>query len=188
MDPLSRRCRTAVPEMRYSGGMNPRVRFTVIIAAVAGSLLVFALLAGLWVSGLESAAESGKAQAEAGARSLAAQEVTAAVTQFRAATDSFARAKSMLPEWVDGPAGIVPWAGRQYSVAKTLVGIGLDASSAGVELATTLQEASSTLVPEGSTRLGALLGAGRTHLDTALELLAGAAERASGLSEDGLDP
>jgi hypothetical protein len=170
--------------------MNPRVRLTVIVTAVLSACVVVVLVAaGMWASGLESAAESGKAQAEAGARSLAAQDATSAVTQFRSASESFARAQSMLgPDWVGGAAGTVPWAARQYATAKALVAIGLDASNAGVELASALQEASSTPVPAGSTRLGALLGAGRVHIDAALSLLAGAAERAAGLSEEGLDP
>jgi hypothetical protein len=69
-----------------------------------------------------------------------------------------------------------------------LAAIGVDASDAGAELALAMQETSATPMPPGSSRLSALLKAGRAHIDAALTLLASAADRVAQLNEDGLDP
>ena len=74
-------------------------------------------------------------------KSLAAMDATAAATQFSEAKRSFATVDRELgPEWISGPAGYIPWAGRQYLAAKSLARIGTDGSTAGLELAEALRE------------------------------------------------
>ncbi len=143
----------------------------------------------LWARGFENAANTGKAQAKAGAQSLAAQDATAAVSQFGAALESFTSARAMLgPEWLRGVANVIPQVGRQYSVARTLVAIGLDGSSAGAELSSVLRESPPASSTAGSTRLGSLLSRGRERIDNALAALCDAADLSAGLSEEGLVP
>ena len=148
------------------------------------------MAAGLWTKGVADAAATGRAQAGAGARSLAAQDATAAGSQFVSASRTFASAKRSLgPDWVAGVAGTIPWAGRQYAAARTLVEIGLDGSAAGTELAEALQEApatSATADPAG--RFAALLADRHKNVEAALASLSDAADRAAGLSADGLVP
>ena len=170
--------------------MKRRTRVTLIVTAVVVALVVASAMAAVtWACGLEDATNTGKDQAEAGARSLAAEDATAAVSQFRAAAAAFARAQDMLgPDWVGDAAGAWPWAGRQYGAARTLVAIGLDVSTAGTELSTVLQGTSAETTTSGSTRFGALLSSGKDRIDKALVALGDAAERAAGLTEDGLDP
>jgi len=143
---------------------------------------------GLWTKSVADAATTGKAQALAGVQSLAAEDATAAASQFAAASRAFGSAKRSLgPDWVADVAGRIPWVGRQYSVARSLVEIGLDGSSAGARLAAGLQRTSvtsSTAEPMG--RLATLIIQGRADLEAALTSISDAAGRAAGLSADGL--
>lgn len=170
--------------------MKPRTRLIlIIVAAVVVCIAALALGAVSWARTLQSEAYAGKAQAEAGARSIASQEATAAESQFRSAARSFGQAKSMLdPGWLKAVANAFPWSRRQYAAATTLLSIGLDGSDAGAELAAALRESSSTPVPAGSTRLASLLTAGRAHIDAALVDLSRAAVLVGGLRDEGLDP
>jgi len=176
--------------MLYSWSMTRSTRWILVVTAVALLLAAVAVAAGLWTKGVADAAVTGRAQAGAGARSLAAQDATAAGSQFAAASRTFASAKRSLgPDWVAGVAGKIPWAGRQYAAARTLVEIGLDGSAAGTELAEALQEApatSATADPAG--RFAALLADRHKNVEAALASLSDAADRAAGLSADGLVP
>jgi hypothetical protein len=168
---------------------RPSRRTVIVVVAIAACMAALALAANSWATGFENAANTGKAQAKAGAESLAAQDATAAVSQFGAARESFTRAKAMLgPEWLGSVANAIPQVGRQYSVAKTLVAIGVDGSTAGVELASVLQESPSASSTAGSTRLGSLLATGRGRIDKALAALCDIADLSAGLSEEGLVP
>jgi hypothetical protein len=168
---------------------RPTRRTIVSIVVAAGCLAALALVTTVWAKGFENAANAGKAQAKAGAQSLAARDATAAASQFGAASESFARAQAMLgPEWLGGVANTIPQVGRQYSVARTLVAIGLDGSTAGTELSAFLRETQSASATAGSTRLGSLLGTGRQHIDTALAALCDIADRSVGLTDEGLVP
>jgi hypothetical protein len=158
----------------------------VVVFAAAGAV---ALTARWWAADLERTAYAGKAQVEAGARSMASQDATAAASHFRSASRSFERAQSMLsPAWLEVAADAVPWARRQYVAATTLVAIGLDGSAAGGEMAAALRETTASPAPAGSSRLSSLLSAGRKHVDNALARLIAAADLASRLRDDGLDP
>lgn len=170
--------------------MKRRTRVILIVAAVVAALVAAAAFAAVsWARDLESAASAGRDEAEAGARSLAAEDATAAASQFRAAAAAFTRAHQLLgADWVGAAAGAIPWASRQYDAANTLVAIGLDASTAGVEVSMVLQETSTETTSSGSTRLSAILSVGRDRVDKALVALCDAAQQASGLSEEGLDP
>jgi Protein of unknown function (DUF4012) len=168
---------------------RPTRRTIVAIVVAAACLAALALAAYLWATGFENAANTGKAQAKAGAQSLAAQDATAAASQFRAASESFARARAMLgPEWVGGVANTISQVGRQYSVAQTLVAIGLDGSTAGTELSALLRQTPSASATAGPTRLGSLLASGRERIDRALAKLCDVADLSADLSEEGLVP
>jgi hypothetical protein len=170
--------------------MKRRTRIVIIIAAVvAACVLAAAFAAFSWATGLEGAARDGKAHAESGAQRLASQDATGAVSEFRAAAEAFSSARAMLgPDWLGGLARQLPWVGRQYGAVITLTSIGIDASNAGAELSLALQETSATPVPEGTSRLSALLRTGRARIDAALVLLADAADHIAELDEEGLDP
>jgi hypothetical protein len=168
---------------------RPSRRTVIVVVAIAACLAALAWAAASWATGFENAANTGKAQAKAGATSLAAQDAAAAVSQFGAARESFTRAKSMLgPEWLGNVANVIPQVGRQYSVAKTLVAIGLDGSTAGEDLASVLQESPSASSTVGSTKLGSLLASGRERIDKALAALCDVADLSAGLSQEGLVP
>ena len=161
-----------------------------ILVALGIALLVVAAAAtlGLAAKRVAATAADGKAEAEAGAHSLAALDATRAVQEFREANRSFASlSHSLGPEWVAAAAGSVPWAGRQYLAARTLARIGIDGSTAGLELAEALHETPSVSASASPTgRLGALLATGRNHADAALSALTDANDRVAGLSADGL--
>jgi len=162
-------------------------RTSIITIAVVTVVLV-ALAIGVlsWAKAFQDTAGSGKAQAKAGVKSLASRDASAAVSQFAAAAESFAKARALLgPPWVAGVANVIPQVGRQYAVADTLVAIGLDGSKAGAVLAGVLGEAPS--VPSGGAgRLGALLAKNRANIDAALLALCDVADRSTALSENGL--
>jgi hypothetical protein len=141
---------------------------------------------GWWARGLSASANDGKAQAEAGARSLAALDATAAASQFAGATETLTKAQSMLgPSWL----GAVPLAGPQLTAARDLVGIGLEGSSAGAELAAALREAPAASDAASSTpRLITLLTTGGPRVDAALASLTKAAGLAAELDPRGLLP
>jgi hypothetical protein len=165
---------------------SERKVFAVITIVV---LLVSAVGAvGAWAQIVENTAIAGKAQAEAGVRSLAAQDATAAASQFAAATDSFAATKRLLgPDWFAAAATAVPWVGRQYAAVRTLAEIGLDGSAAGTELSGLLQGASaSSGATDTADRLGAILVRGRAKVEAAFTSLSDAQARAAHLSAVGL--
>jgi len=161
----------------------------IVIVVTAAFLLALVVAVVVWANGLQHAAEAGKAQAKAGLTSLASRDATAAASQFAAAKGSFTRARALLgPEWVGSVANVIPAVGRQFEVARALVAIGLDGSTAGAELSIALAETPSESSTVGANRLGALLAAGRLHIDTALAALRDVADRSLDLSEDGLVP
>jgi hypothetical protein len=96
--------------MLYSLSMT-RSQLRIIATAAAVLLLAAAIVAaGLRARELAATAANGKSQAEAGARSLAALDATAAVGQFSAASRSFASlSRSLGPGWVSGAVGRIPW-------------------------------------------------------------------------------
>lgn len=173
--------------MVYSWPMTRSIRRILVTIAIA---LFLAAAVGLWAKGVADAAVTGRAQAEAGAKSLAAQDATAAISQFAAASRSFTSAKRALgPGWVAGVAGAIPWAGRQYGAVRTLVEIGLDGSAAGTKLTEALTKAPATSAADGpAKRFGVILASGRNNVETALASLSDAADLAAGLSDDGLVP
>ena len=176
--------------MGYPWSMRRPTRW--IIGAIVVALLVAAVaVAGvLWAKSVQTAAATGRAQAAAGVKSLAAQDATAAASQFAAASRTFASAKRSLgPEWFVGVVKTVPYAGRQYRAAQSLVEIGLDGSKAGAELAQALRESSASAAatsPAG--KFAVLLGSGRHNVEAALAALSDAEDRAAGLPADGLLP
>lgn len=60
--------------------MTRSTRRIVLSAAIVLLLAAAAVAAGVWAKDIANAAVTGKAQAQAGARSLAAQDATAAVS------------------------------------------------------------------------------------------------------------
>ena len=159
--------------MLYSMSMTRSNRWILAVLAV-GLLLAGATVAGrLWTKNITAKANGGKAQAEAGARSLAAMDATAAVSQFRAANESFASVSRALgPDWVSRTAESIPWAGRQYAAARSLARIGSDGSLAAIELTEALREAPTTTATVGPAgQLGAQLSSRLAHVDVAFASL-----------------
>jgi hypothetical protein len=166
-------------------------RRTIVITVAA--VAVVAALAGagwLWARGVVNVARAGKSQVEAGAKSLAAQDATAAAAQFADASKSFERTRSMLgPDWLAAATGWIPLAGPQYTTARELATIGLDGSNAGTQLAIALQKApAASESTTSTTKLAALLTTGRPHVQAALDSLSDAADRAAKLPDSGLVP
>jgi hypothetical protein len=161
-----------------------------VLTATTLLLLAGTLAVGQWAKGVAGTASRGKAQAEAGAKSLAAQDATSAASQFGEASQAFTSVRqSMGPDWVAGVAGSIPWAGRQFTAARTLVQIGLDGSTAGAKLAGVLKKApadSASSDPTG--RFAVLLATERENIEVALNSLADASRLADGLSAEGLVP
>jgi hypothetical protein len=163
-------------------------RTTIIVSAIAlACVLAGAASAALWANDLQRTANAGKAQALLGLDSLASRDATSAVSRFGSAQRAFARAQSMLgPDWLGGAANVISQVGRQYSAARTLVAIGLDGSTAGVELAEALQGTASAPATATSNALATLLATRRVHVDAALVALTGVADRSAGLTAEGL--
>jgi hypothetical protein len=183
-----------------------------IVSAVAVVVVaVFATGVVVAVRGVADAASTGKAEASAGIRSLESQDATGASAHFAKAHAAFDSAgRSLGPGWVAPAVEALPWIGRQYGVARTLVGIGSDGAVAGSVLARVLEQASingaisagsagssgssaatssalsATLTPGPAARLAALLAGQSAAIEHALTALSGAADRAAGLSTDGL--
>jgi hypothetical protein len=160
-----------------------------VLAAAAAVLLVAIVTLTLWAwaRGVADLAKMGKAQAEAGVKSLAAQDATSAGSAFRAASQNFTTARSSLgPEWLAGVAGPIPWAGRQYTSARTLVEIGIDGSNAGIELAKALRRTRDTSGTAGG--LAGFLAGGQKNVHSAMALVSSAEHHADSLSADGLVP
>lgn len=161
-----------------------RGRLAWIIGAVV--LLVVVALAG-WgyavATQFRDAATRGRADAVAAVRALEARQPDAAADLFAHARDEFTRAGALLgPEWLH----TLPWLGRQLAAADDLVTIGREGSSAGAEV--TRLMATALAVPAGEDRLSAVLRLAHPHLDSALTSLRTVAQRADGLSPDGLVP
>jgi hypothetical protein len=159
---------------------------TVVVLLVAASTIAVRH----WTSDIATTASTGRTQAEAGARSLAAMDATSAASQFRAADRSFASiTRALGPEWISGPAGSIPWLGRQYVAARSLSRIGSDGSVAGMELAEALRQSpAATATPDQTGQLGGLLSSRLAHARVALTAYDDAAARAGALSADGLVP
>jgi hypothetical protein len=172
--------------------MKPRTRVIIIVAVVVALVAACssaAFGAVSWVKKVESAAYAGKASAEAGAHSIASQDATAALAQFRSAKASFATVRTMTTSGVLSSVGdVFPWSHRQFVAVRTLAAIGIDGSEAGTQIATAFRDASSTPVPAGSSRLATLLKTGRARIDAALSALSDAAALIPTLQEQGLDP
>ncbi len=164
-----------------------RDRRVLAAAAIVLLLAVVSLTLWAWARGVADVANVGKAQAEAGAKSLAAQDATSARSAFRAASQNFTSAKDSLgPDWLASVAGPIPWAGRQYTSARTLVEIGIDGSNAGIEFAEALRKTRDTSATGGG--LAGFLASGQKNVESGLALLTNAEHRADGLSADGLLP
>jgi hypothetical protein len=171
--------------------MKAPSRRTIIISITAVTLIAaIAVIAVRTASRIADTAAVGKAQAVAGAKSLAALDATTAASQFGAASRAFESAKGSLgPDWLAGVAGAIPWLGTQYTTARTLARIGADASEAGVALATALQDAShpsSSLDATGG--FAARLVSDYARIGGPLKRLLDAADTASKLSTEGLLP
>ena len=168
--------------------MKPSARRILAVTVVVLLLAVAAAVVGSWARSVEASAVAGKAQAEAGIRSLSAMDATAAASDFAAASRSFTSAKQGLgPGWVAGLARAIPWAGRQYDVASVLTEIGLDGCVAGTAMsALALETSASSDTTDASGRLGSLLVRGQSLGGVAFASLADAANRASRLSTEGL--
>jgi hypothetical protein len=166
-------------------------RWIAIVIAVVLVLGVAAAVMGvMWEHRVSTAAAIGKAQITAGAQALSQQDAVTATSKFKAASAAFESAKRDLgPQWVAGLVLRIPWAGRQYAAAQTLLAIGIDGSSAGIQLADVLGS-----TPKGSAaksaanRFAVMLAAGHSNVEGALTLLTDAADRADGLSTAGLLP
>ncbi len=176
--------------MVYSRVMN-RSRRRIVVVLVLVALVAAATVAlALWARGITSTAATGKAQAEAGAKSLASMDATAAIAEFRDARESFASLdRSLSAGWLAGAANSIPWARRQYAAAQALARIGLDGSTAGVELAEVLggsAPAAGSAPTKGQAT--AALSSRIAHGGKALTSLSAAASRAETLSADGLIP
>ena len=175
--------------MGYPLPMTRRTRLILVVIAAAVLLAAGGVWLGLWAKDMADGTARGKAQALAGAKSLAAQDTTAAGAQFSAATQTFASAKRSLgPAWVAAVVGPVPWVGRQYTAADTLVEIGLDGSMAGTQLTEALKRASaaSSTTTDSASKLGSVLTNGRKNVEAALSALSDAADRTATLPPDGL--
>jgi hypothetical protein len=176
--------------MGYSWPMSQSTRRVLVLATVTLLLAMIAVVVvgGLWARDVAGTATAGKTQAEAGARSLAAQDATAATTHFAAASQDFSTARRALGS--GGVGGIIkalPWAGRQYAAAQELLEIGLDGSSAGTQLAGALRGSPDTTAPLAPvSRFATVLDKGHANIESAMTSLADAVHRAAGLSSDGL--
>jgi len=161
-----------------------------LVAAVLILGVAAAVVGGLWAHRISTAAATGRTQVQAGAKALAGQDATTALSQFKAASTTFGSAKRDLgPDWVAGVVRRIPWAGRQYSAAQTLLSIGLDGSSAGTQVAEALRRVSGTsATATPANRFALLLAGGHNNVQSALTSLSDAADRADGLSADGLIP
>jgi len=168
--------------------MASSTRRILVVTVVALLLAAAVAAASSWARGVEASALAGKAQAEAGVRSLAAMDATAATSQFASATRTFTSAKHGLgPSWVAGLVSAIPWAGRQYAAASALTEIGLDGCAAGAELSRFILGASaSSDATDSGGGLGLLLVRGHASAEVALASLSDAADRASRLSTEGL--
>ncbi len=161
--------------MRHKGGW------------IAGAVIVVAVAAaGIWgysrAHDFEVLARAGKADASAAIKSLTARDAAAARASFMRAGEEFTAARDLLgPAWLRG----VPLLGRQLDAADDLAAIGTEGASAGVQVAELLEKASAIT---GGDRLGKVLSVARPNLDSALSSLVAVAQRAKGLSPDGLVP
>lgn len=164
-------------------------RRALIATAVALVVVILGALIGLRIRDFAHTAALGKSQAVAGAKSLAAMDATSAVSHLEAAARAFESAKQSLgPEWVSGVVGWIPWAGHQYSTARTLADMGAGGSHAALELAKVLQRASVRTSTAQAGRGFAGIASGHTEIERSIAVLLDIAERGSALSLDGLVP
>ncbi|MCA0295785.1 MAG: DUF4012 domain-containing protein [Actinobacteria bacterium] len=151
-------------------------------AVVLVAVVALGILALLRVQDVQGAAQSARADAKAGLKSLEAGDATSAQASFERAAGEFSRGRDLLgPAWLRS----VPFVGRQLDAADDLFTIGLEGSGAGSEAAQLLGKASGA---SDRDRLGQLLALAHPHLDAALVHLTVVADRVDGLTTDGLVP
>lgn len=154
----------------------------IIPAAIIIAFLAVGIWGALRVLRFEQVTASGRVSAIWGLQTLADRDPVAADSSLRVARRQFSDARNLLgPEWLHQ----VPWLGRQLEAAGDLCTIGMEASSAGIEVARLMGLASSA--PQQG-RLSTLLQLAPTHLDPALASLARVADLAENLRSDGLMP
>ena len=157
------------------------VRWIVLSAVVAGLAV-----AGLWgylrAVKFETLTIAGRVSTTSALQSLRAGDPETAIRSLRAARSQFADARDLL-----GPDALreVPWFGRQVEVADDLCTLGVEASTAGIEVARLLEKAARV---SDTGRLNTLLQLAPTHLDAALVSLVRVAELGEGLDAEGLVP
>ena len=151
-------------------------------AAILVAVIGLVLLGRHQLDRFESLALSAKTHAASGVLSLRGKQADAALTSFSSARDEFGQARDLLgPRWLR----VLPWLGHQLEVADDLATIGYEGSSAGAEVSALLGKAHAV---QGEDRLGQLLVVARPHVDSALASLVNVADRADGLSTEGLVP
>ena len=154
-------------------------------------ILLSAVVAGLAVAGLwgylraikfETLTIAGRVSTTSALQSLTAGDPETAIRSLRAARRQFAEARDLL-----GPDVLreVPWLGRQVDVADDLCTLGVEASTAGIEVARLLEKAARV---SDTGRLNTLLQLAPAHLDAALVSLVRVAELGEGLDPEGLVP
>jgi hypothetical protein len=170
--------------------MTSRNRWILGLVAVALLLAVAISAGGIWAKNTKTTADVAKAQAEAGVRSLAAMDTTAAISDFTEANQGFDNvSRSLGPDWIAQAVEPIPWVGKQYVAARTLARVGSDGSLAGLEFAKAVgasPPATSTATAAGQS--ASALPYRLTHIRAALAALSDAARRADTLSADGLVP
>ncbi|MGV8910411.1 MAG: DUF4012 domain-containing protein [Propionicimonas sp.] len=154
-------------------------------------ILLAAFVAGLSAAGLwgyqraikfETLTIAGRVSATSALQNLRDGDPETAVRSLRAARSQFLTARSLLgPDWVRQ----VPWFGRQVAVADDLCTVGVEATTAGVEVARLLDQAAKV---SDDGRLNKLLRLAPTHLDPALASMVKVADLAEQLDPEGLVP
>jgi len=154
----------------------------IIPAVVIVAFLAVGIWGALRVLRFEQLTSAGRVSALWGLQTLAAHDPVAADSSLRVARSQFSDARNSLgPAWLHQ----VPWLGRQLEAASDLCTIGMEASTAGIEVARLMGRASSSQ-QEG--RLSTLLQLAPTHLDPALASLSRVADLSDNLTSDGLMP
>ncbi len=154
----------------------------IIPAAIIVAFLAVGIWGALRVVRFEQLTSAGRVSALWGLQTLTDHDPVAADSSLRVARSQFSDARNSLgPEWLEQ----VPWLGRQLAAARDLCTIGMEASTAGIEVARLMGRTSSA-PQEG--RLSTLLQLAPVHLDPALASLARVTDLSDHLSPDGLMP
>lgn len=157
------------------------VRWIVLSAVVVGIAV-----AGLWgylrATKFETLTTAGRVSAAAALQRLNAGDPEAAIGSLYAARRQFSSAQNLLgPDWLQTS----PWVGKQVTAARDLCTVGVEAATAGIEIARLLDRATRT---SDAGRLNKLLRATPTHLDPALASLVKVIDVTERLEPDGLIP